>query len=234
MNQIRGSFELEDTNIYQPSQSSGKNSDEFFNLSSGYAVKGKRFLDVSLVLIGAPFVLPLMLAIAVLIKLDGGSVIFRQPRVGLGGSEFGFLKFRSMIPDADRFLAKHLSENPAAAAEWESKQKLDNDPRVTKLGRFIRATSLDELPQLWNVLVGDMSLVGPRPMMPEQRHLYPGRDYDLMKPGITGLWQVSKRNEVEFSHRAIYDSEYARNIGFWFDLKILYRTIGAVCNGTGR
>ncbi|WP_170411364.1 sugar transferase [Ruegeria atlantica] len=234
MNQIRGSFELEDTNIYQPSQSSTKNKDDYFNLRSFYAIKGKRLLDIVLVLVGAPFVLPLMFAIAVLIKLDGGAVIFRQRRVGLGGREFDFLKFRSMIPDADGFLEKHLSKNPAAAAEWETKQKLDNDPRVTKLGRFIRTTSLDELPQLWNVLVGDMSLVGPRPMMPEQKALYPGHDYNLMKPGITGLWQVSKRNEVEFSHRAVYDSDYARSIGFWVDLKILYRTIGAVCSGTGR
>ncbi|WP_247744179.1 sugar transferase [Ruegeria sp. R14_0] len=191
-------------------------------------------MDIVLVLIGAPFVLPLMLLIALVIKLDGGPAIYRQKRVGLGGQEFGFLKFRSMVPNADRLLKKHLEENPAAAAEWETKQKLENDPRVTRFGRIIRATSLDELPQLWNVLTGDMSLVGPRPMMPEQQPLYPGLDYNLMRPGITGLWQVSKRNQVEFSHRAIFDSEYARNIGFWVDLKILFRTIGAVCNGTGR
>ncbi len=233
MNQIRGSFQLEESEIYKPNQSSIKVCDEFSNLRSFYAVKGKRLLDILLVLIGLPFVLPVMLVIAVLVKLDGGPAIYRQSRVGIGGREFDFLKFRSMVSDAEFQLQKHLAENPIAASEWETKQKLDNDPRVTKFGRFIRMTSLDELPQLWNVLIGDMSLVGPRPMMPQQQELYPGREYTLMKPGITGLWQVSERNEVEFSHRAIFDSDYARNLGFWYDLKILFRTIGAVCNGTG-
>jgi lipopolysaccharide/colanic/teichoic acid biosynthesis glycosyltransferase len=233
MNQLRGSFQLEDAEIYQNNQASIQLESDKDSLKSFYAVKGKRILDVFLVVVGAPFVLPLMGLIALMIKLEGGSVIYRQKRIGLGGREFDFLKFRSMVPDADQLLQKHLDDNPNFASEWETKQKLDDDPRVTKLGRFIRMTSLDELPQLWNVLIGDMSLVGPRPMLPEQQKMYPGKEYNLMKPGITGLWQVSERNDVGFSHRAIFDSDYSRKISLWFDLKILVRTVGAVCNGTG-
>ncbi len=233
MNHVRSSIRIEDSEICKPNQGSISEVVEFYNLKSFYAVKGKRLLDIFLILVGAPFVLPLILGIAIFVKLDGGPAIYRQRRIGIGGKEFDFLKFRSMVPNADLMLEKHLKECPAAAAEWHKHQKLEHDPRVTKFGRFIRMTSLDELPQLWNVLVGDMSLVGPRPMLPEQQVLYPGREYGLMKPGITGLWQVSDRNNVEFSHRAVFDSDYARKIGFWFDLKILFRTVGAVCNATG-
>ncbi|RBW54934.1 sugar transferase [Ruegeria sp. A3M17] len=234
MNHIPDSFQLEESKIYSQNQTPSIKNDDNLGLKSVYAVKGKRLIDIVLVLIGAPFVLPLMLVIAFFVRLDGGPAIYRQKRVGIGGDEFEFLKFRSMVVHADEMMRRHLAENTSAVAEWETMQKLDNDPRITKFGRLIRATSLDELPQLWNVLIGDMSLVGPRPMLPEQQELYPGQDYILMKPGITGPWQVSERNDVEFAHRAIFDSEYARNIGFWFDLKILFRTIGVVCNRTGR
>lgn len=233
MNQIRGSFQLEDAEIYQNNQAQTQLESNENSLKSFYAVKGKRVLDIGLIALGLPFVLPLMILIALMIKLDGGSVIYRQKRIGFGGEEFEFLKFRSMVPNAEKLLRKHLEENPSIASEWETKQKLDDDPRVTRFGRFIRMTSLDELPQLWNVVVGDMSLVGPRPMLPEQQEMYPGNEYNLMKPGITGLWQVSERNGVGFSHRAIFDSDYARKIGFWCDLGILFRTVSAVCKGTG-
>lgn len=234
MNHNRGSFPIEETEIYNTRQHFIPASKNRVNLQGFYAAKGKRLLDIVLVLIGAPFVLPLMLLIAICVKLDGGPAIYRQRRVGLGGREFDFLKFRSMMIDADQIFLDHLRDCPAAAAEWQARQKLENDPRVTKVGRFIRASSLDELPQLWNVLIGDMSLVGPRPMMPQQQALYPGSDYNLMKPGITGLWQVSERNDVEFSDRAVFDTEYAQKVGLWVDIKILFQTIGAVCNGTGR
>ncbi|WP_170401388.1 sugar transferase [Ruegeria arenilitoris] len=234
MNHNRGSFPLEETDIYNTNQHFISKSDDRANLEGFYTLKGKRLLDILLVLIGAPFVLPLMLLVAICVRLDGGPAIYKQKRVGIGGREFDFLKFRSMMIDADQLFQDHLRDCPAAAAEWQARQKLENDPRVTKIGRFLRVSSLDELPQLWNVLVGDMSLVGPRPMLPQQQALYPGLDYHLMKPGITGLWQVSERNDVEFSHRAVFDSEYARRIGLWLDLKILFQTIGAVCNGTGR
>lgn len=233
MNHIRGSYQLKETKIYEHNQCIEEKAGENPNLRSFYAVTGKRVLDLTIVLIGAPFVLPILLIVASVIKLDGGTVIYRQKRIGIGGREFNFLKFRSMMTDSDLLLQKHFLENPAAAAEWETMQKLDYDPRVTKFGRFIRKTSLDELPQLWNVLIGDMSLVGPRPMLPEQQKLYSGQDYKLMKPGITGVWQVSARNEVSFSRRAVFDSVYAQNIGFWFDLKILFQTIGAIFKSTG-
>ncbi len=126
-----------------------------------------------------------------------------------------------------------LAEDAAAKAEWDSTQKLRNDPRVTRIGRFIRKYSLDELPQLWNVLVGDMSLVGPRPMFPEQRSLYPGTACFDFRPGLSGLWQVSERNESSFAERAGYDNEYARTASFSTDLAILAKTLVVVLRGTG-
>ena len=194
---------------------------------------GKRTLDITLILIGIPFVLPILILIAVLIKLEGGKVLFHQQRLGRNGRKFRFWKFRSMVADAEGQLGDYLDSNPAAAKEWHISQKLKHDPRITRIGHFIRKTSLDELPQLWNVLIGDMSLVGPRPMMPEQRSLYPGNHYELMRPGITGFWQVSDRNQVSFSERAIYDANYAQNISLATDIKTLFQTINAVCKGSG-
>ncbi len=234
MNQIRGSIHLKSTNIYNHNQIVNGHPDENSKLSGFYAAKGKRLLDIFFVLLGAPFVLPLMLAIAALIKLDGGSAFYRQKRLGHGGKEFELLKFRSMIPNADQELEKHLKANPNFVDEWETKQKLEHDPRVTNFGRFIRMTSLDELPQIWNVLVGDMSLVGPRPILPKQLEKYPGKEYHLMRPGMTGSWQVSDRNKVGFADRAMFDREYAKNICFSLDLKILLQTLGAVYRCTGR
>ncbi len=233
MSHVGRSYQLEESEIYDKNQFVNENIYEYCNLNSFYAVKGKRLLDLLLVLLGLPFLLPIILVIAILVKLDGGTIIYKQRRVGFGGEEFWFLKFRTMIPNAEFKLRKHLQENPAAAAEWETMQKLEHDPRVTKIGRLIRKTSLDELPQLWNVLVGDMSLVGPRPFLPEQEKLYQGREYVFMKPGITGLWQVLARNKVGFSRRASFDSIYAQNIGFLYDLKILLKTFGVVCRRTG-
>ena len=125
---------------------------------------------------------------------------------------FRLWKLRSMVVDADRKLEEYLCANPAARAEWDETQKLKDDPRITAAGRLIRKTSLDELPQLWNVLIGDMSLVGPRPMMPQQAELYPGRDYYRLRPGLTGLWQISDRNATSFAARAAYDAEYSRQM----------------------
>jgi lipopolysaccharide/colanic/teichoic acid biosynthesis glycosyltransferase len=138
-----------------------------------------------------------------------------------------------MVMDAEARMAAHLARDPAARAEWEETQKLKADPRVTPIGRLIRKTSLDELPQLWNVLMGDMSLVGPRPMMPEQARLYPGRAYYSLRPGITGFWQISSRNETSFAGRAAYDTRYARRISFATDLGVLLATVRVVLRGTG-
>ena len=193
----------------------------------------KRMLDVLLVLIGAPFVVPLVLVLAVLIAREGGKPFYFQDRVGKRGRIYRMWKLRSMDVDADEKLASYLAANPTARAEWDHSQKLRSDPRITRLGQFLRRTSLDELPQLWNVFRGDMSLVGPRPMMPCQKALYPGDAYYALRPGITGLWQVSARNELGFAARASYDSEYNRTLSFATDARLLAATIRVVTRGTG-
>lgn len=198
-----------------------------------YRNRVKRGLDIALVLIGGIIVLPVILVLALLVALDGSSPFYRSPRVGRGGRTFQMLKLRTMVPDADRQLENYLNSNAEARLEWNSTQKLKSDPRITRLGRFLRKTSLDELPQLWNVLVGDMSLVGPRPMMPEQRVLYSGLAYYSLRPGITGPWQISERNETTFSKRAEFDLDYDRNLSFATDLRILLKTFGVVLRGTG-
>jgi len=198
-----------------------------------YRSFGKRILDVFLIIIGIPFVLPFMIIIALLIKSDGGPVFYHQARLGKDGREFKFWKFRSMVPDADKKLDQYLASNPGAALEWRISQKLRHDPRITRVGRIIRKTSLDELPQILNVLIGDMSLVGPRPMLPQQWKLYPGADYKKLRPGITGFWQVSDRNNVSFAARAKYDAEYNVKVSLYTDVCTLARTVGTVCRGSG-
>ncbi len=194
---------------------------------------GKRVLDVALVVLSVPLVVPLVLLISLLAMRDGSSPFYLQDRVGRHGRLFRLVKIRSMVPDADVLLAAHLAADPVACAEWESTQKLKSDPRITALGRLIRKTSLDELPQLWNVLVGDMSLVGPRPMMPQQKVLYPGQAYFLLRPGITGPWQVSDRNESTFAARAVFDTRYAEHLSLKTDLNLLLRTLHVVARCTG-
>ena len=155
------------------------------------------------------------------------------PRVGRHGRIYTIWKLRSMTRDADQALEAHLAANPEARVEWDRTQKLKNDPRITKLGRVLRKSSLDELPQLFNVLRGDMSLVGPRPMMPEQQALYPGTAYYKLRPGITGMWQVSKRNESTFADRARFDTQYDRRLSLLTDIKLLLATVRVVLRGTG-
>jgi exopolysaccharide production protein ExoY len=209
--------------------------DDEGSFSLVYARRWKRSLDVGMVLVAAPFLLPIMLVIAVLLKLRGGPAMYSQPRIGRKGEVFRFWKFRTMVPDADEKLAAYLALNPDAAREWERDQKLSHDPRITPLGKILRKTSLDELPQLWNVLVGDMSLVGPRPFMPEQQQLYPGLDqYFAVRPGLTGLWQVSERNDVSFRQRAEMDRVYAGSISFASDVHIIAQTFAVVVRATGR
>ncbi|MEO0655166.1 MAG: sugar transferase, partial [Pseudomonadota bacterium] len=145
----------------------------------------KRALDISLVVLCLPAILPLILVLAAIVAWQGGSPFYRQQRIGLKGRVFHMWKLRSMVRDADQVLEQCLDSSPALRAEWTTKQKLINDPRVTSLGRFLRKSSLDELPQLWNVLRGEMALVGPRPMTPEQAPIYPGRAYFAVRPGLT-------------------------------------------------
>ena len=193
----------------------------------------KRILDSALILVTAPFSIVVIAVLALLVALDGGKPIYRSPRVGRKGVVFGMLKLRTMEIDSDAILKAHLQANPDAAAEWSRTQKLKNDPRVTRIGRVLRKTSLDELPQLWNVLVGDMSLVGPRPMLPSQEPLYPGIAYYSLRPGMTGPWQVTSRNESEFCQRSEYDQIYDKELSLITDTKLLVKTIGVVFRGTG-
>ncbi|MCB2095417.1 MAG: sugar transferase [Rhodobacteraceae bacterium] len=193
----------------------------------------KRILDVLAVLTAALIVLPLIAVLALIVASDGSNPFYWSERVGLRGRNFGMLKLRTMVPDADQLLERYLARTPTARLEWDSTQKLKMDPRITRIGRFLRKTSLDELPQLWNVLIGEMSLVGPRPMMPSQRVLYTGLAYYSLRPGITGPWQVSDRNEVEFSRRADFDREYDRTLCLATDIKLLFATLRVVMKGTG-
>jgi lipopolysaccharide/colanic/teichoic acid biosynthesis glycosyltransferase len=193
----------------------------------------KRGLDVAVILLAAPVVLFVVAVLALLVKRDGGPVLYCQDRLGRNGKAFRLWKLRSMVVDADARLAEHLAEDPAALAEWTETQKLKNDPRITAVGRVIRKTSLDELPQLWNVLVGDMSLVGPRPMLPEQAPLYPGRAYYELRPGLTGFWQISDRNRSSFAGRATFDTRYNRRLSLGTDLRVLFMTAVVVLRGTG-
>lgn len=198
-----------------------------------YARHGKRWLDIVLVLAVAPLALFLVAVIGFLILLDGGQPFFSQQRVGRGGRCFRMWKLRTMERNADSLLLAHLSQSQAARAEWSSTQKLRSDPRVTGLGRWLRKSSLDELPQLWNVLLGDMSLVGPRPMLPAQRALYPGQAYYALRPGLTGPWQVSSRNGCAFAERAVFDAAYGQALSFRTDMRLMLATVRVVLRGTG-
>lgn len=193
----------------------------------------KRVLDVTLVLVAAPLVLPVIALLAVLVALDGGKPFYSQLRVGRNGETFRIWKLRSMVRNADARLEQHLAANPRAREEWTTMQKLKDDPRITRLGRILRKGSLDELPQLLNVLLGSMSLVGPRPMMVEQKPLYDGTAYFRLRPGITGPWQISDRNACSFSGRVRYDEAYDRDLSLTTDLGILARTVIVVLRGTG-
>jgi lipopolysaccharide/colanic/teichoic acid biosynthesis glycosyltransferase len=197
----------------------------------GWQPVAKRALDI----LGASalllLTLPAFLAIAALVRMDGGRVFYAHERVGRFGQRFGCLKFRSMVMDADRRLADLLERDPAARAEWDSTRKLKNDPRVTGIGRFLRAASLDELPQLINVLKGEMSLVGPRPVQAAELAAFYGaaaQHYMMVRPGITGPWQISGRNDTSYAQRVALDVGYVTHASLMTDVKILLRTPMAV------
>ena len=193
----------------------------------------KRLLDVAAIVMAAPVVVVVIAAAALLVARDGGSPFYTQLRVGKGGRRFKMWKLRSMVCDADARMEAYLESDPAARLEWDSTQKLKADPRITNFGRFLRKSSLDELPQLWNVLIGDMSLVGPRPMMVNQQDLYPGTAYYALRPGITGYWQTAGRNRTTFEARAEYDDAYEAELSLMTDVKVLAATVGVVVQGTG-
>jgi Undecaprenyl-phosphate galactose phosphotransferase WbaP len=194
-------------------------------------LKSKRALDLLLTLSGGIFIAPLFVLVAIAIKLDSsGPVFYRQRRIGRGGKEFLAWKFRTMVTNADESLACYLDERPELRDEWQRHHKLLHDPRITRVGKVLRTTSLDELPQIWNVLKGEMSLVGPRPIVEAEVQRY-GDHFDLYTcalGGVTGLWQVSGRNNTTYEERVRLDAFYVRNWSVWLDLCILLRTIGVV------
>jgi len=193
--------------------------------------KSKRIFDVLIASITLIVFLPLFAFVVLMLKLtDPGPVIFRHIRVGQGGRRFACFKFRSMVLDSDKVLKTLLESDPAARKEWDRTQKLANDPRITPVGKFLRQSSLDELPQLINVIRGDMSLVGPRPIVPSELTRYGDKLslYLQARPGITGIWQVSGRNDCGYDRRIEMDANYVRNWRFSTDFVILLRTLGAV------
>lgn len=178
---------------------------------------------------------PLFVLIALKVRQDGGPVFYAHHRLGQNGKPFKCYKFRSMVTNSQDVLANLLADNDALRAEWERDFKLKDDPRVTKVGHFLRESSLDELPQLWNVLKGEMSLVGPRPIIEDERKYY-GEHMDEVfssKPGLTGLWQVSGRNDVSYDERVDLDTRYVKQWTFWKDIEILFKTVAVVLNRRG-
>jgi exopolysaccharide production protein ExoY len=187
----------------------------------------KRLLDVTVALTMLVLLFPLLVAVGLLIRITGGGpVIFAHRRVGFQGVTFPCYKFRTMVQNADEVFARHLADNPEAAAEWRRRQKLRDDPRVTSVGRLLRKTSIDELPQLINVLRGEMSCVGPRPITLDELERYGASagDYLATRPGLTGLWQVAGRSTTEFSTRVAFDEHYVRHWTLLADVAILART----------
>lgn len=196
----------------------------------------KRFMDVGLILFFSPILLPVFLILIILTKLTSrGPVFYGHKRVGKNGREFKCWKFRSMCIDADKKLEEILANNPDMRAEWEKDRKFTNDPRVTKFGKFLRKTSLDELPQLINILIGQMSFVGPRPVTePELEKYGKYRDYVLsVSPGLSGMWQTSGRSDTEYEERISLDSYYIQNWSIWLDIWILIKTVWVVIKGRG-
>ena len=196
----------------------------------------KRALDIIGAGVGLLLLAPFFLIVALMVRADGGPAFFAHQRVGRGGKLFGCLKFRSMVIDSQARLEALLANDPAARAEWEATRKLKNDPRITRIGRFLRSTSLDELPQLINVLRGEMSLVGPRPVQEAEIDRYYGASaahYMAVRPGITGLWQVSGRSETSYESRVALDVSYVSRPSLLADFSILLRTPIAVLSRRG-
>jgi Undecaprenyl-phosphate galactose phosphotransferase WbaP len=195
----------------------------------------KRCFDIICTLVLLFLLSPLLILLGLLVRRDGGPVFFAHNRIGLHGESFNCLKFRSMVTDAEDVLQKLLDSDPQVKSEWEADYKLKQDPRITGIGSFMRKSSLDELPQLFNVLKGEMSLVGPRPLIEDELKRYGEQvDYYLqVRPGMTGLWQVSGRNNVEYSHRVYLDVWYVKNWSLWYDVAILFKTFKVVLGKKG-
>jgi len=205
-------------------------------LKMSWNLKFKRIMDIIIVIIGSIFLLPFFLLIALLIKISSrGPVLYKHLRLGMNGKHFYAYKFRSMVIDAQDRLEKLLELDPEIKSEWEKNHKLANDPRVTVIGRFLRRTSIDEFPQLINILKGEMSLVGPRPIVDAEVEKYGEDFYHVfsVRPGLTGLWQVSGRSDTDYNSRVAYDTYYLQSWSGWLDLWVLFMTFGAVLRGRG-
>ncbi|CAI2137015.1 Putative colanic biosynthesis UDP-glucose lipid carrier transferase [Serratia fonticola] len=208
-------------------------------VNNNLAKRTSRFVKRTFDIVGSSLIIimltPVLLVLSYLVSKDGGSAIYGHERIGRDGRKFNCLKFRSMIINSQAVLQNLLESDPIARAEWNKDFKLKNDPRITRVGKFIRKTSLDELPQLFNVLKGEMSLVGPRPVIEKELERYAGDvDYYLMaKPGMTGLWQVSGRNDVDYDTRVYFDAWYVKNWSLWNDIAILFKTINVVLKRDG-
>ena len=206
------------------------------NLSRRYNRIIKRIFDLVCTIFGSILISPILLLITIRVAIDNrGHVIFTHWRVGKHGKPFPCYKFQTMVPMSDEELQKYLDNNPEAKREWQETFKLTNDPRVTELGAWLRKTSLDELPQIWNVIRGDMSLVGPRPIVEEEVVKYGEfiREYYMVLPGITGMWQVSGRSDTTYEERVAMDTWYVRNWSVWIDMMYLFKTVKAVITGKG-
>ncbi len=195
-----------------------------------------RVMDLSLILLAAPYIILAFVIIMILIKLDSrGPIFYRQARIGRFGRKFHVYKFRTMVQNADQILQIYLEKSPELRAEWLATHKLKQDPRVTRIGAILRKLSLDELPQLWNIVIGDMSLVGPRPIVDAEVEKY-GKCFDLyikVRPGLTGLWQVSGRNDTTYERRVELDEYYVLNRSMRLDLEILWKTVFVVLKKDG-
>lgn len=206
-------------------------------LLEGGAARWKRFVDILAACFFIPLTLPLGLLIAAAIRLESpGPVLFRHTRIGRGNRHFTLWKFRSMVQDGEQRLQAHLEKHPELQAEWDATHKLRYDPRVTRVGRILRRTSLDELPQFWNVLTGSMSLIGPRPIVDAEvgkYGLHGFRLYTRVRPGLTGLWQVSGRSDTSYRRRVELDSRYILEWSQRLDLKIIWKTVGVILRANG-
>lgn len=198
--------------------------------------KLKRALDILLCSVAMPLILPLGLLLALSVRLDSkGSAIYKHERIGKNGKPFAIYKFRTMTQDADKKLDEYLAKDQELAEEWEENHKLRHDPRLTRIGQFLRKTSLDELPQIINILKGEMTLVGPRPIVEAEKEKY-GRyfeEYCEVRPGLTGLWQTSGRNNTTYSQRVAFDHYYLNHWSIWLDLWIMAKTIPVALGGWG-
>ncbi len=204
--------------------------------TSAYARLWKRVFDVAFCVALLPVLLPICAALMLLVRLDGGPGVFGHTRVGRGGRSFKCYKFRTMIPDNAQILQDYLDANPDARKEWEEQRKLTNDPRITRIGNVLRKTSLDELPQIWNVLRGEMSLVGPRPVPADELERYGlfKSSYMSVSPGMTGIWQVHGRNTVSYTDRVRMDTTYSQSFGFLPDVWLILQTVLVLFKVTGK